>query len=1355
MSAKKTARPLLLVVLCACLAGALQTVRKVFNPPSSHSAAVSEPVQRPPKSGAVHMASHVDDRSARPARPLPARMQVYSHPDEAPEWTVTYGQEFWRQPVDITGQSAPKDPLDPVSPGQPRAIPHSIVPPVGALSTLPPPIQLPDVIERVSHALHQDAASGLPQVKARTYTARFDGRGLGFSPHRPQSRTGVPPVPREDTSSHSAEEDGRDARPTLPLPDPGTEAFLHTVSVTRQSHVLYAADVSEPAWCIVGNTAQALLDAHSGLVEHYEATREGVSITWAMPEPLPGAGPLLITAQLDGLAYAGSSKLGQHFADAGGTARVCVGPVQAVDAAGTSWDLPLEMAGSQLRVQVPEEILGEATYPLAIDPLIGPEFGMDNLLKGPAYSTQYEPAVASNGTNYLVVWHEDSGSGADYNILASRVTAAGGIADPKGIVVSTAQQNQSAAVVASSGGDYLVVWEDQRAFYATGYDIYGARVRASGAVADPGGIAICAAADSQTEPAVAATAAGYLVVWRDDRNATTNGYDIYGARVNRSGAVLDLNGTAISTAPNQQESPALSGAGNGYLVVWRDRRNFSTNDFDIFGARVTGGGFVSDPDGIAICTEPSSQQSPAVAGRGNGFLVVWEDNRGASTNGLDIYGARVTSAGLVSDTNGFPVCAVPGDQRGPEAAASAAGYFVVWQDPRNSAITDSDIYGARVSSAGAVAEPDGIAVCTAPGTQSLPTLAAGPGGYLVGWQDDRSAQSGSDIFGARVTATGTVRDTAGLPISLGPSGQFHPAVAANGTNFLVVWEDDRDYLDRGLDIYGTRVTSAGRVADPSGLAICTLTNDQSAPAVAANGTSFLVVWQDGRNDATSLVDIYGSRVSARGAVLDPNGIAISTANNFQLTPGVAATAGDYLVVWTDQRSQPDGDIYGARVGSAGAVADPDGIPICTATAAQSSAVAAGLAGHFLVVWEETRNGPQIYGSLVSSDGTVTPPDGAPITPGATNAQTAPAVAAGASDFLVAWQDYLTAEATAADIYAARVDPRGATLDVTGFPVSVQLGDQWSPAVAAFDGDWLVAWADIRFDAALYAARVTSEAAVLDGSGWAIFGSSQRFAPALTSAADGRFLLVSEGNRSRAFRTAANLLTADPPALVPIVQFKSANFSVRESARAATITVSLSGPNPGLITAAYKACAGTASEQVDFGFTAGTLVFERGRTNATFTVPIIDDTLDETNETVNLRLESLSGGAVFGARQRAWLTILDDDSGGVVQFGTARLAVNEVSTNVVLNVNRARGAASGVTVDYALAGTAVAGLDYVGMDGTLTFGAGVTRQSITLGILQDMTAETNETIVVTLSNPTGGATLGPTNRVTLTIRANNR
>jgi len=69
-------------------------------------------------------------------------------------------------------------------------------------------------------------------------------------------------------------------------------------------------------------------------------------------------------------------------------------------------------------------------------------------------------------------------------------------------------------------------------------------------------------------------------------------------------------------------------------------------------------------------------------------------------------------------------------------------------------------------------------------------------------------------------------------------------VAASYSEFLVVWTDSRNGSE---DIYGARVTSDGTVKDPEGLPICVAPGAQTTPAVASNGSDYWVVWADGRN----------------------------------------------------------------------------------------------------------------------------------------------------------------------------------------------------------------------------------------------------------------------------------------------------------------------------------------------------------------------------------------------------------------------------------------------------------------------------------------------------------------------------
>ncbi len=98
-------------------------------------------------------------------------------------------------------------------------------------------------------------------------------------------------------------------------------------------------------------------------------------------------------------------------------------------------------------------------------------------------------------------------------------------------------------------------------------------------------------------------------------------------------------------------------------------------------------------------------------------------------------------------------------------------------------------------------------------------------------------------------------------------------------NYLVVWDDARA---GPADIYGARVTPQGEVLDPGGFPISIASSVQGSPEVAFNGTNYLVVWTDNRNGTP---DAYGARVSPDGTVLDASGIPITDGTISREYPG--------------------------------------------------------------------------------------------------------------------------------------------------------------------------------------------------------------------------------------------------------------------------------------------------------------------------------------------------------------------------------------------------------------------------------------------------------------------------------------
>ena len=86
--------------------------------------------------------------------------------------------------------------------------------------------------------------------------------------------------------------------------------------------------------------------------------------------------------------------------------------------------------------------------------------------------------------------------------------------------------------------------------------------------------------------------------------------------------------------------------------------------------------------------------------------------------------------------------------------------------------------------------------------------------------------------------------------------------------------------------------------------------------------------------------------------------------------------------------------------------------------------------------------------------------------------------------------------------------------------------------------------------------------------------------------------------------------------------------------------------------------------------------------------------------------------------------------------------------------RVNGSDGAVSVEYATSnGTATAGQDYTGTSGTLNFANGETSKTFLNSVTDDTLDEPDETVNLTLSNPTGGATLGTPSAAVLTIADN--
>ncbi|RLE26454.1 MAG: hypothetical protein DRJ65_05495, partial [Acidobacteria bacterium] len=131
-----------------------------------------------------------------------------------------------------------------------------------------------------------------------------------------------------------------------------------------------------------------------------------------------------------------------------------------------------------------------------------------------------------------------------------------------------------------------------------------------------------------------------------------------------------------------------------------------------------------------------------------------------------------------------------------------------------------------------------------------------------------------------------------------------------------------------------------------------------------------------------------------------------------------------------------------------------------------------------------------------------------------------------------------------------------------------------------------------------------------------------------------------------------------------VGFSTATYSVVEEDASATITVQLTKTTNKTVTVDYVSSDGTATGGADYSLVSGTLSFAPGQTSETFTVPVIDESEAELDETVNLTLSNPSSGQM--GTSVAVLTILDPVDGDPQQPPEAQISAPEDQSTFVVD-----------------------------------------------------------------------------------------
>lgn len=458
---------------------------------------------------------------------------------------------------------------------------------------------------------------------------------------------------------------------------------------------------------------------------------------------------------------------------------------------------------------------------------------------------------------------------------------------------------------------------------------------------------------------------------------------------------------------------AIADGTGGAFIVWREGRNYSQRGDDVYAQRITSSGTIAPgwpSSGLPICAAIGDQTPESIAPDGEGgFLVSWHDSRANPSGGsIDVYAQRVRSDGTLAPSwplNGTPATTAPSTQDiSVIGSDGSGGAYVAWWDWTNYATHGIDVYLQHLSSTGAVWSgwpPDGLPVSAFPNNQALPTLLPdGTGGVAIAWTDVRRGIG--DIYANRIlpdgsTAPGWVEH--GIPVLLDrqrsqvvpdhaggffvASGRLNCgciATQANGWSGSARHEGV-DNVSLGFDdgFYAQRVMFDGQIAPGwpvEGLTVCQLPGDRGGIKAVEDGQGgMLMTWYDYR---VAGGDIFAARVRP-DATLAPGwpfqGLQVSDpfGPGLHYDPVIAPDgAGGAYVAWEITRTVNDVSevvIYVQHLAADGGVAPGWPMGGLRATPRQYSrhpVIVSDGSGGAIVIWDELG----LYAQRYVADGPV-------------------------------------------------------------------------------------------------------------------------------------------------------------------------------------------------------------------------------------------------------------------------------------------------------------------------------------------------------------------------------------------------
>ncbi|RFC48369.1 MAG: Calx-beta domain-containing protein/PKD domain-containing protein [Verrucomicrobia bacterium] len=253
------------------------------------------------------------------------------------------------------------------------------------------------------------------------------------------------------------------------------------------------------------------------------------------------------------------------------------------------------------------------------------------------------------------------------------------------------------------------------------------------------------------------------------------------------------------------------------------------------------------------------------------------------------------------------------------------------------------------------------------------------------------------------------------------------------------------------------------------------------------------------------------------------------------------------------------------------------------------------------------------------------------------------------------------------------------------------------------------------------------------------------------------LLANDTSYVLGSKNTATVAIEDANSALPRVSLSAVEAQTTESGSPVSVTVTRTGSVAAALTVPYAvATTSTARAGADYTTLPGSITIPVGATSASFVIAPIDDPAPEPTEGVSL---SISSGAAFFADAGAnavSVRLLDDDTQTVnvtavdataTEVDRAGVAAPDPGTFLV---SRTGSTAAPLTVYYSVAGTALHGVDYDALPGSVVIPAGRSQSVITIMPRLDNFGEGAETVILALGGGFGSYQPGTSGSATVTL-----